>query len=231
MNPANYKPKLLIVEDDKNLSVVVKDYLTLSGYDVTLCEDGKSAWETFKDNCFDLCILDVMLPKLDGFSLGEMIRQQNESVPILFLTAKSAKEDKIKGFKLGADDYILKPFNIEELVLRIEVFLKHTRNQRSTKENFKIGLYIFDYPNLSLLYNNKPQKLTQREADVLKTLCTNMGHLVKREEILKQVWGDDDYFLGRSLDVFISKLRRYLIKDKKVNIINHHSVGFQLTVN
>lgn len=230
MNATNYRPKLLIVEDDKNLSIVIKDYLTLSGYDIILCEDGRTGWETFKGNCFDLCILDVMLPKLDGFSLGEMIRQKNESVPILFLTAKSAQEDKIKGFKLGADDYILKPFNIEELVLRIEVFLKHTRNHRTTKEKFEIGLYTFDYANLSLACGKKTQKLTQREADVLKTLCINIGQLVKREEILKQVWGDDDYFLGRSLDVFISKLRKYLSKDKKVNIINHHSVGFQLTV-
>jgi len=225
------KPQLLIVEDDTNLSMVIKDYLSLSGFDVTLCENGKTGWDAFKQSHFDLCILDVMMPERDGFTLAEMIRQQNTEVPILFLTAKSAKEDKLKGFKLGADDYILKPFNIEELVLRIEVFLKRSNNHKAKKEVFKIGDYTFDYPNLSLLCNDKAQKLTQREADLLRLLCQNEGKITKREDILIQLWGEDDYFLGRSLDVFISKLRRYLKDDCTVTIVNYHSVGFQLNVN
>jgi Response regulators consisting of a CheY-like receiver domain and a winged-helix DNA-binding domain len=225
------KPRLLIVEDDTNLSIVVKDYLTLSGFDVTLCDNGKAAWETFTSNCFDLCVLDVMLPEFDGFTLAEKIRQQNTIVPILFLTAKADKEDKIKGFKLGADDYIVKPFNIEELVLRIEVFLKRSLSHIPPKELYSIGSYSFDYPNLSLMYNGCSQKLTQREADVLRLLCQNLGKITKREEILIQLWGEDDYFLGRSLDVFISKLRRYLKHDPDVTIVNHHGVGFQLNTN
>lgn len=225
------KPKLLIVEDDSNLSLVIKDYLTLSGFDVTLCDNGKSGWETFKSDAFNLCILDVMLPEFDGFTLAEKIRQQNTAVPILFLTAKSDKDDRIKGFKLGADDYILKPFNIEELVLRIEVFLKRSRHAGTPRVTFALGLYSFDYPNLCLTFGDKSTKLTQREADVLKLLCQNSGKITKREDILVQLWGDDDYFLGRSLDVFISKLRRYLKHDSSVTIVNHHSVGFQLNVN
>jgi len=225
------KPRLLIVEDDTNLSIVIKDYLSLSGFDVIVCENGNTGWEAFQSSPFDLCILDVMMPELDGFALAEMIRQQNAEVPILFLTAKSAKEDKIKGFKLGADDYILKPFNIEELVLRIEVFLKRSQNHVHAKEVFMLGLYTFDYLNLRLTGNNKQQKLTQREADVLKLLCQNIGKVTKREDIQTQLWGEDDYFLGRSLDVFISKLRRYLKHDPGVTIVNYHSVGFQLNVN
>ena len=227
----NGKPKLLIVEDDNNLSLVIKDYLILSGFDVTLCENGKSGWETFASACFDLCVLDVMLPELDGFTLAEKIRQQNTAVPILFLTAKSDKDDKIKGFKLGADDYILKPFNIEELVLRIEVFLKRSQKQTAPKDTFTLGKYVFDYLNLSLQFDGKTQKLTQREAELLKLLCQNEGNITKREDILVQIWGEDDYFLGRSLDVFISKLRRYLKDDASVTIVNHHSVGFQLNIN
>jgi len=230
MNADKSNARILLVEDDKNLSLVIKDYLILADYDITLCDNGESAWETFKNHSFDLCILDVMLPKLDGFTLGEMIRHQNESVPILFLTAKSAKEDKIRGFKIGADDYIVKPFNIEELVLRIEVFLKRTRIEPVLKEKFAIGMYSFDYLNLSLIHQEVSHKLTQREADVLKILSVHIEQVVKREDILMQVWGEDDYFLGRSLDVFISKLRRYLNKDMNVRIINYHAVGFRLTV-
>lgn len=226
------KPKLLLVEDDKNLAMVICDYLTLSGLDVISCENGKSAWETFTNSRFDLCILDVMLPEIDGFTLAETIRQQDTCIPILFLTAKSGKEDKIKGFKLGADDYITKPFNIEELVLRIGVFLKRSQNNfYNNKELFTIGKYTFDYCNLSLIYDHKTtQKLTQREADVLGLLARHTGQVIKREDILKQLWGDDDYFLGRSLDVFISKLRRYLGQDPCISIVNHHGVGFQLAL-
>lgn len=224
-------PHLLIVEDDTNLSLVIKDYLVLSGFNVTLCDNGKTGWETFQTAPFDLCILDIMLPEFDGFTLAEKIRKQNTAVPILFLTAKGDKDDKIKGFKLGADDYIVKPFNIEELVLRIEVFLKRSRQAVSPKQIFALGNYTFDYLNLCLRSTDKSHKLTQREADVLRLLCQNEGKITKREDLLVQIWGEDDYFLGRSLDVFISKLRRYMKHDSSVTIVNHHGVGFQLNVN
>ena len=224
------KARLLFVEDDQNLSLVIKDYLTLEGYSVITCNDGAKGWETFISESFDLCILDIMMPELDGFTLAEMIRKQNDTIPIIFLTSKTAQEDKIKGFRIGADDYIVKPFNIEELLLRIEVFLKRINIPVNSKDLFTIGKYEFDYPNLTLKSNAESQKLTLREAEILKLLLQNKNQLVKREDILLQLWGNDDYFLGRSLDVFISKLRKYLGDDASIKIINYHSVGFKLEV-
>lgn len=224
------KAKLLIAEDDRNLSLVIKDYLTMEGYDVTLCYDGISAWDRFNSAPFDLCILDIMMPELDGFELAGKIRQQNGSIPILFLTARTAQDDKIRGFKTGADDYIVKPFSIEELVLRIGVFLKRNVIQPGQTEVYRLGLYTFNYPNLLLELNNIPRKLTRREADILKILVQQKNQLVKREEILQQLWGSDDYFLGRSLDVFISKLRKLLSDDSRIKIVNFHAVGFKLEI-
>ncbi|MBA3647949.1 MAG: response regulator transcription factor [Chitinophagales bacterium] len=222
------KATILLVEDDKNLASVIRDFLGLSGLNVTVCDDGKSALDKFINEKFDLCILDVMLPKMDGYALAEQIRQINQEVPILFLTSKSGKEDRIKGFKTGGDDFITKPFNIEELVLRIEVFLKRSKSAHSKEKLFRFGACVFDYLNYELTVKKKKLKLTEKESEVLKTLCSSMNQLVKRNDLLLRVWGSDDYFLGRSLDVFISKLRKYLSSDPQVEIENHHGVGFRL---
>jgi two-component system, OmpR family, response regulator VicR len=229
----NRQIKILFAEDDISLGFVTKDNLELQGYEVFLCENGQIAWESFTNQIFDLCIFDVMLPKLDGFSLARQVRAINQEIPILFLTAKSMKEDKLMGLRIGADDYITKPFSIEELVLKIEVFLKRSKIAPSEKVQnpyFKIGSYLFDYANLVLFLDNQKQQLTQREADVLKYFCQNMGKVLRRDEILMSIWGDDDYFIGRSLDVFISRLRKYLKNDATVSIENIHSVGFKMSV-
>ncbi|MGL4364383.1 MAG: response regulator transcription factor [Bacteroidales bacterium] len=229
----NNMPNILLVEDDENLGRVIKDYLTICNFQVQLCNNGELGWNVYKQNVFDLCILDVMLPQRDGFTLAEMIRKENPSVPILFLTAKAAKEDVINGFKIGADDYITKPFNIEELVLRIEVFLKRSQKDSVIQavQVYQLNEYTFDYLNLSLSHPEaKDENLTQKEADVLQILCHHQGNVVKREEILRQIWGNDDYFAGRSLDVFISKLRKMLKADNNIEIQNVHGVGFKLIV-
>jgi DNA-binding response OmpR family regulator len=219
--------RILLVEDDASLGFVIKDNLTMKGYDVTLCTDGEAGLAAFGKEAFDLCIFDVMLPKKDGFALAQKVREKNEQVPILFVTAKSMLEDKIAGFSAGGDDYITKPFSIEELALRIEVFLRRSNGQAGTSIH-KLGIYEFDPVNLKLKHPKGEKVLTQKEADVLKLLCLNKSRVLKREEILKTVWGDDDYFLGRSLDVFISKLRKYLKDDDTVEIVNYHGVGFKL---
>lgn len=224
------KIHILLVEDDPNLGVVVRDYFKISGYNIFLADNGKIAWEAFIANKFDLCIIDIMLPEMDGFTLAGKIRERDENSPILFLTAKSASEDKIKGFRLGADDYIIKPFNIEELVLRVEVFLKRSQNNVLPKSVFTIGKYLFDSRNLILSFENNHRNLTQKESDLLKKLCIHQGTALKREEILNSIWGNDDYFTGRSLDVFVSRLRKYLKDDLRVEIQNLHSVGFRLMI-
>ena len=222
-------PHILLVEDDQNLGFVIQDNLQMAGYQVMLKTDGVSAFEQFNTHQFDLCILDVMLPKLDGFSLAAQIRKKNQSVPILFLTAKSLIEDKIQGFNMGADDYVVKPFDMQELLLRVRVFLKRG-NSIEPQEYYPLGTFEFHYANLQLRDPHQVQKLTQKEADILRLLCQHQGRLLKREHILKSVWGDDDYFMGRSMDVFISKLRKYLKKDPSITISNHHGVGFQLDI-
>lgn len=224
------KAKILLVEDDQSLGLVMRDFLALSGYNCLLIDDGISAWNIFQSTPFDLCILDVMLPRMDGFSLAEKIRNINTNVPILFLTSKLSKEDKIIGFKTGADDYITKPFNIEELVLRIEVFLKRSRKELFDEKITRIGTYTFDYENLHLKNGNNKYALSQREAEILHLLCINPGGTIKRDDLLNTIWGTDDYFKGRSLDVFISKLRKYLKGDPKIEIQNLYSIGFRLIV-
>jgi DNA-binding response OmpR family regulator len=227
------KAKILLVEDDTSLGFVIKDNLEINGFEVNLCADGEMAWQAFRQSGFDLCILDVMLPKRDGFTLAQYIRQYDTFVPIIFLTAKSLKEDKITGFKSGGDDFITKPFSIEELLLRIEVFLKRTRysgSQVTAQQIFKIGNFIFDYKNLALMDQNQKKYLTQKEADILHLFCLNPEVTLKREEILNKIWGDDDYFIGRSLDVFITKLRKYLKADQSVEIVNLHGIGFKLEI-
>ena len=222
--------RILLVEDDPGLGFVIKDNLTMKGYDVTLCVDGEDGQKAFHNQLFDLCIFDVMMPKKDGFTLAKNVRERNQQVPILFVTAKSMVEDKIKGFTAGGDDYIVKPFSMEELCLRIEVFLRRSNGLPSTEEAFHLGQYSFDCANLTLLHATGSKVLTQKESDVLKLLCLHKGRVLKREEILKSVWGNDDYFLGRSLDVFISKLRKYLKNDPTIEIVNYHGVGFRLEI-
>ena len=228
----NRKAKILLVEDDESLGMVIKDYLSISGYLITVCMDGLTGLHAFNQEVFDLCLLDVMLPKMDGYALATEIRKKNQDVPLLFLTSKSNKEDKIQGFKTGADDFITKPFNIEELVFRIEVFLKRRKPEATLKEvkEFVISNCSFDYNNFSLQVKNKKISLTQKEADILFQLCKNLNQVLRRDEILISVWGRDDYFLGRSLDVYISKLRKYLSADSKVQIENIHGIGFKLSV-
>ena len=220
---------ILLVEDDPSLGFVIKDNLSLRGYHVTLCTNGEAAAETFTKNKYDLCIFDIMLPKKDGFTLAREVRSNNTTVPILFLTAKAMVEDKLEGFASGGDDYITKPFSLEELFCRIEVFLKRSNVAKSHSNTaVSLGSYLFDFSNLTLKKNDSMKTLTQKEAEVLKLLYQNKDRVLKREEILRHVWGNDDYFMGRSMDVFISKLRKYLKEDPSVQIVNYHGVGFKL---
>lgn len=222
-------PKILLVEDDPSLGFVVKDNLSLKGYDVTLCKDGEEGEREFFKGQFNICVLDVMLPKKDGFALARSIRQKNQDVPIIFLTAKAMTDDKLEGFGTGADDYMTKPFSLEELYCRIEVFLKRSTTSVSTSvDSLPIGQYEFDTANFTLRHKNEERVLTSREAEILKQLYLHRDRVLKREEILLAVWGNDDYFLGRSLDVFISKIRKYLKDDPTVQITNFHGVGFKL---
>ncbi len=223
--------EILLVEDDASLGFIIQDNLEMKGWKVDLFADGQAGWEAFRQKKYSLCILDVMLPKIDGFVLAENIRQQNSEVPILFLTARATKEDKISGFKKGADDYITKPFSIEELQYRVAVFLKRSGSIAPQNGVVQLGNYVFDSNNLTLTFDEQKTELTQMEADLLKLFLTHKGKLIKREEILKTVWGSDDVFLGRSLDVFISKLRKYLKADSKIEIVNQFGVGFRLEIN
>jgi DNA-binding response OmpR family regulator len=220
--------RILLVEDDPSLGFVMKDNLSRKGFEVTLCTDGHSGQQTFQNQLFDLCIFDVMLPRQDGFALAEAVRIKNQEVPILFVTAKGMLEDRLSGFKAGGDDYIVKPFSMEELLHRIDVFLKRSVIAVAPSIRYTIGQYEFDCQNLTLALAGQEKVLTQKEADVLKLLCRHQDRVLKREEILKAVWGDDDYFMGRSMDVFISKLRKYLKGDPRIQIVNYHGVGFRL---
>lgn len=226
--------KILLVEDDANLGFVVKDNLEDSGYVVDLQIDGELALEAFQKGEYDICVLDVMLPKKDGFTLAEDIRSFHPDIPIIFLTAKSLKEDKVKGFKLGADDYITKPFSIEELTLRIQAILKRSRPQQvaitQDKTIFQLGNYTFDAKNLILQHPNETRNLTAKEAQLLHFFIQHQNNVVERSAILNSLWGDDDYFTGRSLDVFISRLRKYLKADSRIELANVHGVGFKLKV-
>ena len=227
------KPELLLVEDDQNLGFVIQDALKRKGFNVHLCRDGKEGLKYFNEHPYDLCILDVMLPNKDGFSLAEDIRSVDADIPIIFLTAKSMTEDRVAGFKAGGDDYITKPFNHEELVLRIEAILRRTRGRVDSprdRERFEVGDFTFDHRNLMLSHPEEERKLTRKEADVLRLLCMHQDQVLTREILLNMVWGDDTYFLGRSLDVFISRLRKYLKSDPRVQIVNVHGVGFKLQV-
>ena len=220
--------QLLLVEDDASLGFVTKDQLMAEGYHVDLAADGQEGWEKFRTGSYDLCLLDIMLPKLDGFELAQRIRSVNDFVPIIFLTARQMDEDKWKGFEIGGDDYLTKPFTIKELLYRVAVFMRRTKPASETVETVTIGTYSFDTKNLILTGPEKEYSLTEMEGAVLQVLTQKQGTLVKREEILIKVWGENDYFKGRSLDVFVSRLRKYLNQDESINIRNHHGVGFTL---
>lgn len=229
------KNKILLVEDNQNLRLVLKDYLEMLNYEVSACSDGEEGSKIFGKDKFDLCILDIMMPVKDGFSLAQDIRNIDKNVPLIFLTARTLKEDKIKGFKIGADDYITKPFSTEELSLRIEAILRRTKAVKITsflgeQEVFQMGIFTFDFSALQLKSPSINRSLTRKESDLLKLLATHKNTLIPREVILKTVWGEDDYFIGRSMDVFITKLRKYLKEDPNVNIKNIHGSGFKLEV-
>ena len=226
------KARILYAEDDRNLAFVTADNLGMRGYEVTWVSDGEAALQKFRNHSFDVCVLDVMMPGIDGFVLARRIREQDEEVPILFLTARSLVEDKIQGLSLGADDYICKPYSLDELCLRIEVFLKR-RTKTSTDTDFpdEIRIAGFSYlPKDQVLQSTDAERytLTKKENEVLKLLAMSPNRLVKKEEILKKIWGSADYFSGRSLDVYIAKLRKYLKADPAVQIENVHHVGFVL---
>jgi DNA-binding response OmpR family regulator len=222
------KARILYVEDDETLGFVTKDNLEQNNYDIDHYLDGASGLKAFEKKGYDLCLLDVMLPQMDGYQLAEKIRKHNTEIPILFLTAKSMKEDRIHGLQLGADDYITKPFSIEELILKIEIFLKRKFIATPDKEKYNVGAYTLDYKNLKLLGKDSESNMTQKEADLMKLLIENKGNTLRREDILKKLWGENDYFLGRSMDVFISRLRKYIKKDESIVIENVHGVGFRL---
>ncbi|MBY0541811.1 MAG: response regulator transcription factor [Sphingobacteriaceae bacterium] len=229
--------KILLVEDDPNLGLLLQDYLQLKGkFDVVLCTDGEEGIKAFNKQNFDLCILDVMMPKKDGFTLGKEIRKTNQQVPIIFATAKAMMEDKASAYDLGGDDYITKPFRIEELLLRINALLKRVVNNEQ-KDNepaqtqFEIGKYNFDYTTQLIHFEGQKQKLSTKEAELLQLLCLKKNTVLTREEALLAIWHDDNYFNGRSMDVFLSKLRKYLREDPKVEILNVHGKGYKLLVN
>ena len=222
------KVKVLLAEDDMSLGYVIKDNLQDAGYEVVLCPDGQTAIEKFDKTQYDICLLDVMMPNKDGFTVARKIRQQSDMVPILFLTAKSMEEDKVKGFLTGADDYITKPFSMQELLLRMDVFIRRSRKLHADLvQEFSIGQMKFSYSDLKLHTSTETFTLTQKEADLLKFLCEHANHILKRDEVLLNVWGKDDYFLGRSMDVFMTKLRKYFKADPNIILETIHGVGFR----
>jgi DNA-binding response OmpR family regulator len=222
--------KILLVEDDQTLNFIIKDNLEQNGYIVSSAEDGESAIKVFKSGKFSLCLLDVMLPRKDGFTLAKEIREIDDHVPIIFLTARSMTEDRITGLTIGGDDYLTKPFSMEELLLRIRIFLKRSMStiDASAEHNiFKVGHFIFYIDSLILEGKGERKTLTYKEAELLRYFCDNPNKVLIRSDILKQVWGSDDYYLGRSLDVFISRLRKYLSSDENIKILNLHGIGFR----
>lgn len=227
------KAKILLVEDDENLGFVTKEHLEDEGFEVELKADGKLGFEAFSKNSYDICLLDVMMPNQDGFSLASDIRSVDKEIPIIFLTAKSLQEDKIKGFNLGGDDYLTKPFSSEELVLRIKAILKRHFKHHVSAENKGVVEFSnssFDFKNQTLKTPIQEHKLTKKEAEVLNVLCKNINQTVTREIALKMIYGEDDYFKGRSMDVYITKVRKYLKEDNGVEVQNIHGTGFKLVV-
>lgn len=222
------KSKILLAEDDLSLGYVIKDSLVEAGYEVVLCPDGKIAIEKFKTENFDICLLDVMMPNQDGFTVLKWIRRQTEQVPILMITARSMEEDRIHGFESGADDYICKPFSMKELLMRIDVFYRRTKKLYSEKTlKFEIGIFTFLFNEYRLVSGQHVDNITQREAELLLFFCENPNRVLTRKEILLQVWGNDDFYLGRSMDVFITKLRKYFKSDPSIFLETIHGTGFK----
>lgn len=230
--------RILLVEDDQNFGDVLRSYLEMNDYDVTLATDGEQGLNSYNSGEYDLCIFDVMMPKKDGFTLAGEIREKDTSMPIIFLTAKAMKEDILKGLKIGADDYITKPFNSEELLLRIQAILKRSQSKPDPKEDvreFIIGKFHFDYPLRILTFNmdksdEHKEKLSPKEAQLLRMFAIHMNDILARSEALTKIWGEDTYFTARSMDVFVTKLRKYLKDDDNIEIVNIHGNGFQLLV-
>lgn len=226
-------PNLLLVEDDANLGMLLQEYLTDKGFSTDLATDGQKGWQHFVDKEYDLCIFDVMMPKKDGFSLAKEVRMSGRDVPIIFLTAKSMKEDTMQGFRVGADDYVTKPFDREELLMRIQAILRrYTRqfDQQEENKTFRIGQYTFDYAHQQLAIGDNSARLTSKESELLKLFCQNLNQPISRSFALKTIWGDDSYFNARSMDVYITKLRKYLRDDPSIQIMNLHGEGFKLMV-
>ena len=226
------KIRILVVEDDPNLGTILREYLEVKGFEVMLFTDGISAEDAFHKHNFDLCLLDVMLPKMDGFTLAENIRKNNTETPIIFLTAKVMKTDVIKGLKIGADDYLTKPFSMEELLLRIQVILKriHKNFSRAKILEFSFGNFCFNAQEqtLTLISDSSKTKLTNKESELLRLLCVNKGDVLDRVKALKEIWQDDSYFSARSMDVYIAKLRKHLRSDSNIKIVTVHGRGFRL---
>jgi DNA-binding response OmpR family regulator len=218
--------KVLLAEDDRDFGSILSQYITINGYDVTLARDGREALELFVRDKPDICVLDVMMPEMDGFTLGEKIKEARPEVPLIYLTAKSLKDDIVRGLKIGADDYITKPFDPEVLILRINNILR--RAYSSSNDEFKVSSTVLKFNSLELISNNKKEKLTLKEAQLLKYFITNKNKVLAREDILTEIWGEDDYFLGRSMDVFISRLRKYMSEDKNIDIRTVRGTGFIL---
>lgn len=223
------KLKILLCEDDENLGMLLREYLQAKGYAAELCPDGEAGYKAFLKSKFDICVLDVMMPKKDGFTLAQEIRQANAEIPVIFLTAKTLKEDILEGFKIGADDYITKPFSMEELVMRIEAILRRVKGKKGKEVTmYKIGKFTFDTQKQVLIADDKPEKLTTKESELLSLLCAHVNEILERNFALKTIWIDDNYFNARSMDVYITKLRKHLKADPSIEIINIHGKGYKL---
>lgn len=227
------KPSVLLLEDDPNLGLILQEHLELNGFAVELCVNGEQGLTAFSRGRYTLCLVDVMMPRKDGFTFAREMRQRDTHTPLIFLTARSLKEDRIQGLKIGADDYVTKPFSMEELLLRIQAVLKRSSAEHRSVERptaFTLGSYTFDHTVRTLRRDSRSRTLTAREADLLRLLCLHVNATLDRSLALKEIWGDDSYFNGRSMDVFVSKLRKYLKDDKRVGILNVHGRGLSLVV-
>ena len=225
------KLRILLCEDDENLGMLLREFLQAKGFNADLCSDGEKGYKAFVKNQYDLCVFDVMMPKKDGFTLAQEIRLVNTEVPIIFLTAKALKEDILEGFKIGADDYITKPFSMEELVSRIGAILRRVRGKKDKEvTSYKIGRFTFDTQKQVLVIDDKTKKLTTKESELLALLCANVNQILERNFALKTIWVDDNYFNARSMDVYITKLRKLLKDDPSIEIINIHGKGYKLII-
>ncbi len=224
--------KILLAEDDSNLGLLLKEYLIAKQYDVVLQPDGESALKAFSEERFNLCIFDVMMPKMDGITLAKEVRKTDAFIPIIFLTAKSLKEDLIQGFEAGADDYLTKPFSMEELMLRIQAIMRRVGDKpaEAQKTEFQIGIFHFDSQKQTLTFGNESKRLTTKESELLRLLCVHKNSLLDRNDALNEVWSDDNYFNARSMDVYITKLRKHLKEDERIQIMNIHGKGFKLLI-